>query len=321
MPTWCGRKPARPPGTTKTSTDVSHDEIRQAAQVIRSGGMVGFPTETVYGLGANALDAAAVRRVFEAKGRPSTSPLIVHADSIAMAKSLVAEWPREAQELAEAYWPGPLTLVLKKSDAVPLEVTGGLQTVGVRVPDHGVALALIREAGVPLAGPSANRFTELSPTTADHVRRGFPGMMVLDGGPCEVGIESTVVSLAHGRPVLLRPGMISLGDLAPESPPAAGSHPSPGMHPRHYSPRTPVALTDQPPAGSAYLWWRRNRSGVQEVPMPSTAREYAARLYAALHEADGMGVPLIAVEPVPGSPEWTAIRDRLQRAASPSATL
>ncbi len=300
---------------------MSHDEIRQAAQVIRSGGIVGFPTETVYGLGANALDAAAVRKIFEAKGRPSTSPLIVHADSIAMAKSLVAEWPREAEELAEAYWPGPLTLVLKKAEVVPDEVTGGLPTVGVRVPDHGIALALIREAGVPIAAPSANRFTELSPTTADHVRRSFPGMLVLDGGPCEVGIESTVVSLAHGRPILLRPGMISLGDLTQEPPPAGGPHPAPGMHPRHYSPRTSVVLTDRPPAGSAYLWWSREASGVHGMPMPAAAREYASRLYAALHEADRMGVPLIAVEPVPGSPEWTAIRDRLQRAASPSATL
>lgn len=300
---------------------MSHEEIRQAAQIIRSGGIVGFPTETVYGLGANALDAAAVRKVFEAKGRPSTSPLIVHADSIAMAKSLTAEWPREAQELAEAYWPGPLTLVLKKSRVVPGEVTGGLPTVGVRVPDHGIALALIREAGVPIAAPSANRFTELSPTTADHVRRSFPGIIVLDGGPCEVGIESTVVSLAHGRPVLLRPGMIALEELTLESPPAEGSHPAPGMHPRHYSPRTPVVLTDRPPAGSAYLWWRREGSAVQGMPMPPAAREYASRLYAALHEADRMGVPLIAVEPVPESPEWTAIRDRLRRAASPSATL
>ena len=148
-------------------------EMERAARTIREGGLVAFPTETVYGLGANALDPVAVRRIFTLKGRPSTSPLIVHVDSIAMARSLVIEWPQQAEDLALRYWPGPLTLVLPKQSKVPDDVTAGLPTVGVRMPDHPLALDLIRSAGVPIAAPSANRFTELSPTTAAHVRHAF----------------------------------------------------------------------------------------------------------------------------------------------------
>src|SRR3984893_9020553 len=188
--------------------------IKEAAQILRDGGLVAFPTETVYGLGANALDASAVAKIYELKGRPATSPLIVHAASIEMARTLVIEWPPEAEMLACRYWPGPLTLVLPKGPAIPDIVTAGLATVGVRVPNHPLALALIREAGVPLAAPSANRFTELSATTAEHVREAFgDAVPVLDGGPCQVGIESTVVSIAAGRITLLRPGMISVDEV------------------------------------------------------------------------------------------------------------
>src|SRR5258705_9156100 len=187
--------------------------IKEAAERIRAGEVVAFPTETVYGLGANALDAAAVAKIYELKGRPASSPLIVHVASIEMARTLVSQWPPAAEELACRYWPGPLTLVLPKVPAIPDIVTAGLPTVGVRVPNHPLALALIREAGVPLAAPSANRFTGLSSTTAEHVRETFgDAVPVLDGGPCQVGIESTVVSIASGKITLLRPGMISNED-------------------------------------------------------------------------------------------------------------
>src|SRR5271163_4894631 len=206
--------------------------IKEAAQILRDGGLVAFPTETVYGLGANALDASAVAKIYEMKGRPETSPLIVHASSIEMARTLVTQWPREAEELAERWWPGPLTLVLPKAAQIPDIVTAGLATVGVRIPAHPLALQLIDAAGVPLAAPSANRFKELSPTTAAHVRAAFgDSIPVLDGGPTSVGIESTVVSIADGKITLLRPGMIALGEIekaiAPQ--PAHGAaHPSPG---------------------------------------------------------------------------------------------
>src|SRR5271154_6696182 len=217
--------------------------IKEAAQILRDGGLVAFPTETVYGLGANALDAAAVAKIYELKGRPQTSPLIVHASSIQMARALVAEWPREAEELAQRWWPGPLTLVLPKAAHIPDIVTAGLPTVGVRVPSHPLALELIEAARLPLAAPSANRFMELSPTTAAHVRAAFGDTIpVVDGGPTLVGIESTVVSIADGKITLLRPGMIALGEIeqavAHEGAHPSGAHPSPGMAARHYSPRT-----------------------------------------------------------------------------------
>src|ERR1700736_6193048 len=189
--------------------------IEHAAALIRAGKLVAFPTETVYGLGANALDAVAVERIFAAKGRPRTSPLIVHVDSVEMARSFAARWPEAAGKLAQRYWPGPLTLVVPKQPQIPAIVTAGLPTVGLRMPAHPIALALIRAAGVPVAAPSANRFTELSPTTADHVRLSLGSDIdyILDGGPCSVGIESTVLSLAGRRPILLRPGGISRTEL------------------------------------------------------------------------------------------------------------
>src|SRR5580704_390021 len=185
--------------------------IKEAAQILRGGGLVAFPTETVYGLGANALDASAVAKIYAAKGRPETSPLIVHASSIEMARTLVAVWPRQAEELAQRWWPGPLTLVLPKAAHIPDIVTAGLPTVGVRVPAHPLALELIEAAGLPLAAPSANRFQELSPTTAAHVRAAFGDTIpVLDGGPTMIGIESTVVAVDGAKITLLRPGMIEL---------------------------------------------------------------------------------------------------------------
>jgi L-threonylcarbamoyladenylate synthase len=292
--------------------------IKEAAERIRAGELVAFPTETVYGLGANALDADAVARIYKLKGRPATSPLIVHVASIEMAQTLVSEWPSEAEKLARRYWAGPLTLVLPKAPAIPDIVTAGLPTVGVRVPNHPLALALIREAGVPLAAPSANRFMGLSTTTAEHVRETFgDAVPVLDGGPCQVGIESTVVAIAPGKITLLRPGMISIEEVERVTAPGTdGAHPAPGMHPRHYSPRTRLVLSSKPDPGGAYVWINLSGHAAHSVQMPSTAEAYAARLYSVLHELDRENWPVISVEPPPDTVEWAAVRDRLQRAAS-----
>jgi len=290
--------------------------LSNAAGLIRAGELVAFPTETVYGLGANALDPAAVEKIYAAKRRPATSPLIVHVSSIEMARSLVREWPERAEQLARIFWPGPLTLVLPKQPHVPDRVTAGLDTVGVRMPANPIAQELIREAGVPIAAPSANRFTELSPTTAQHVRDalGDRVAMVLDGGRTTVGIESTVLSLAGQDAVLLRPGMVTQREIeavigpvrvlqdAPE-----GSHSSPGLHARHYSPKTPLILMEAgqpPPSGRGVC-----------LQMPSDPRAYAAVLYERLHEADAQGLDWIAVERPPATAEWSAIRDRLERAS------
>jgi L-threonylcarbamoyladenylate synthase len=299
--------------------------IKEAAQILRDGGLVAFPTETVYGLGANALDASAVAKIYEIKGRPETSPLIVHASSIAMARSLVSEWPREAEELAQRWWPGPLTLVLPKSPRIPGIVTAGLPTVGVRVPSHPLALELIEAAGLPLAAPSANRFKELSPTTAAHVRAAFGDTIpVLDGGPTRVGIESTVVSIAAGKITLLRPGMIALGEIEQAVAPAVsnegGAHPSPGMAARHYSPRTPLMIvnipSEMPDRRGAYVWWNTSGLTARSVRMPDDPVAYARRLYSVLHDLDQENWPWIAVEAPPEIPGWAAISDRLKRAAS-----
>ena len=294
--------------------------INEAAQILRAGGLVAFPTETVYGLGANALDASAVAKIYEAKGRPATSPLIVHASSIEMARGLVTEWPREAEELAQKWWPGPLTLVLPKVAAIPEIVTAGLPTVGVRVPAHPIALELIETAGIPLAAPSANRFKELSPTTAEHVRAAFgDSIPILDGGPTRVGIESTVVSIADGKITLLRLGMISLGDIEKAATPE-GSHPAPGMAARHYSPRTPLMLVKTPSAMpnrlGAYVWWNTSGLVARSVRMPADPAAYAHRLYSVLHQLDEERWPWIGVEAPPDSPDWAAITDRLKRASS-----
>lgn len=290
--------------------------VERAAELILAGKLVAFPTETVYGLGANALDGAAVARIYQAKRRPRTSPLIVHVDSTAMARELAAPWPDAAERLAAHYWPGPLTLVVPKRPDIPDIVTAGLQTVGLRMPAHPMALALIRAAGVPIAAPSANRFTELSPTTAEHVPDEIADY-VLDGGPAQVGIESTVLSLVNGA-VLLRPGVIPLpeieaiiGPVKLGFTPSAGAHASPGMHRRHYRPATPLYLL---PAGAPApegrgAWLRLGRE------MPNDARQYAAVLYDALHRLDAQGLDWIAVEEPPDKPEWSGVRDRLYRAA------
>jgi L-threonylcarbamoyladenylate synthase len=293
-----------------------HAALAHAAALIRSGRLVAFPTETVYGLGANALDAAAVERIFAAKRRPHSSPLIVHVDSLEMARGLASRWPEAAEKLARRYWPGPLTLVVAKCPEIPEIVTAGLPTVGLRMPAHPMALALIHAAGVPIAGPSANRFTALSPTAAAHVPEELADF-VLDGGPARVGIESTVLSLVDA-PLLLRPGVIPLpeieaeiGPVAVAGDPSAGPHASPGMHRRHYCPSTPLLLLDAdapPPAGRG-AWLRIGRE------MPADPREYAAVLYDTLHRLDVQNLDWIAVENPPDTPAWAGVRDRLRRAA------
>jgi L-threonylcarbamoyladenylate synthase len=291
--------------------------IERAAALIREGKLVAFPTETVYGLGANALDAAAVERIFIAKGRPRTSPLIVHVDGVSMARRFAARWLAAAETLAQRYWPGPLTLVVPKAAEIPDLVTAGLPTVGLRVPAHPLAIELIRASGVPIAAPSANFFTELSPTAANHVPQRLADY-VLDGGPARVGIESTVLSLVDA-PVLLRSGVIPLPEIealigpvaAPEAP-GGGAHAGPGMHPRHYRPATPLYLLQSgelPPAGNG-AWLRIGHE------MPANPAAYAAALYETLHRLDGQSLAWIAVERPPDTPEWAGVIDRLQRAAS-----
>jgi len=304
-------------------------EIRRAATLIRAGELVAFPTETVYGLGANALDPAAVEKIYAAKRRPPSSPLIVHVDSIEMARSLTREWPEKAELLARRFWPGPLTLVLPKQPHVPDRLTAGLDTVGIRMPANPIALELIREAGLPLAAPSANRFTELSPTTAEHVRTGLGDRvaMILDGGRTTVGIESSVLSLAGSGAVLLRPGMISradieqvIGPIEIARSPAGDAHPGPGMHARHYSPRTLLVLVEGgrlPSSGrGAYLWMECRADAERSIRMPGEPGAYASLLYEVLHDADAQGWDWIAVEQPPTDPAWDAIRDRLERAAN-----
>lgn len=308
--------------------------IERAAELLRTGGLVAFPTETVYGLGANALDPAAVRGIFAAKGRPSSNPLIVHVADPSQIANVAAEWPETARRLAERFWPGPLTIVVPKKPGIPDEVTAGGETVAVRCPNHPVARALIAEAGVPVAAPSANRSTELSPTRAEHVLRGLGGSidLILDGGPCPGGIESTVVDVTGDVVRLLRPGLVTVPmleavvgavDLASrerELPvPVARS---PGQMAKHYSPRTPLRLVDGEDITDDHLEataaGKRVRSLLLYGPtaMPADPTGYAAELYSRLHELDAAGLDLILVEAPPDTPEWAAVRDRLTRAAA-----
>lgn len=294
------------------------DVIERAAAVLRSGRLVAFPTETVYGLGANALDPTAVARIFAAKGRPATNPVIVHIADISDVVNVVAEWPATAAALADRFWPGPLTLVLPRGEAIPDIVTAGGPTVAVRCPAHPVARALIRAAGIPIAAPSANRSTELSPTRADHVVKGLGGRidLILDGGACSGGIESTVVDVTHEQVVILRPGLVTAPMLKavvgllcdPGGGEETAAARSPGQMAKHYSPRTPVVLLDP---GACV-------SGDERVAvlrdMPRDPTNYAAILYVRLHDLDGQGFDRIMIEMPPDTPEWAGVRDRLKRA-------
>ncbi len=308
--------------------------IRLAAGLLRDGEVVAFPTETVYGLGANGLDDAAVRLVYELKGRPADNPVILHVADAASAKRLVSEWPQCAETLSEKYWPGPLTFVLRKSSIVPEVVTAGGPTVAVRVPAHPVALALLREFDGPIAAPSANRSSKTSPTLADHVLRDFDGRipLILDAGPTDVGIESTVVDLTGPVPEVLRPGRITPSQIRHALDGDVRVHrgdaerlSSPGMLPRHYAPTARLILLEQdaplpqeaPPGKTAYLTLAQRRDVRADVCvfMPNSPTEYAKRLYATLRDMDDQSVGVILVDMPPDTEEWSAVRDRLRRAA------
>ncbi|MBM4000758.1 MAG: threonylcarbamoyl-AMP synthase [Planctomycetes bacterium] len=308
--------------------------INAGAAAIREGAVVAFPTETVYGLGANAYDPIAVARVFELKGRPRFDPLIAHVASETQAAELVARIPDSALALMRAFWPGPLTLVLPKSDRVPDLVTAGLATVAVRLPAHPVAHALIERAGVPIAAPSANRFGGISPTTAAHVRAAFGASLrwVLDAGPCPVGVESTVVAVdaETGRCVLLRAGGIALESLRAVRDVDIPSSPlhriaSPGQLDRHYAPSTPLDLLGAAPEPGSnervgLLAWRRPDSNegyaaVEILSETGDLREAAAALFAAMHRLDALGLDRIVAIPVPETGLGLAIMDRLRRAS------
>ena len=310
-------------------------DLDAAAGLLLRGGLVAFPTETVYGLGALALEPLAVRAIYAAKGRGATNPLIVHVLGEDEARPLCARWPIEAQELVTRFWPGPLTLVLPRSDRVPDEVTGGGPTVAVRAPSHPAARQLLARVRVPLAAPSANRSEHVSPTTARHVLRDLNGRIdaVLDGGRCPVGIESTVVGLTSAGPRLLRAGAVPrsaleelLGEV-PDAAPAGSIAVSPGQQKRHYAPAALVRLADASalpriaadlpgPVGAVIRGDIALPQEVVSVRLPENPAGYARDLYAALRELEDRGCTSICIESVPASPEWDAIRDRLTRAAA-----
>jgi L-threonylcarbamoyladenylate synthase len=311
---------------------VTEEEIIRAAKVIRQGGPVAFPTETVYGLGANALDAAAVAQIFELKRRPRFDPLIVHIASPERLHPLVKRAPQPAMDLIAKFWPGPLSVVLPKRSCVPEIVTAGLPSVAVRCPAHPVARRLIEAAGVPIAAPSANVFCAVSPTTAQHVVEQFGDRLltVLDGGPCSVGVESTVVSFLDDQPVLLRPGGVTVeeieGVIGPlKSVPTDGSQPvSPGQLPRHYAPSTPLVLTTAPPrpgsrVGLLAFGPPSSKTGFTAIEVLSEReclREAAANLFAAMRRLDALELDYIAARPFPEIGLGHAIMDRLRRAAA-----
>lgn len=317
--------------------------VAQAAELLRAGELVALPTETVYGLAANALDAEAVARIYAAKDRPPHNPIIVHVASEAMAKRCVTHWPPLAGKLAKSFWPGPLTLVLPRAKEIPDTVTAGGPTVGVRWPSHPFIQAVIRECGFPLAAPSANLASRLSPTTATHVRKGLGVKirLIIDGGPAQVGIESTVLDLTAAPPRVLRPGMIHeqallavAGKLALGVSGGAAVLKSPGLLCKHYSPkarlviwlwkdeeglRRRIACCRLPVADCHVIAHRRipSRSGFGGVSViPHDAAAFARAIYAALHRCDEAGAKLIVVEALPETGEWRAIADRLRRAAA-----
>ncbi|NJP30610.1 L-threonylcarbamoyladenylate synthase [Micromonospora thermarum] len=308
--------------------------LAEAASVLRTGGLVAFPTETVYGLGANALDARAAARIFEAKARPSFDPLITHLAEAAELEKLVGVVPAAVAALAERFWPGPLTLIVDRPPAIPPIVTSGLETMAVRVPDHDAARALIAAAGVPVAAPSANRFGQLSPTRAEHVVRGLGAAVdvVLDGGPTRCGIESTIVDARGDRPVVLRLGALPVEALEEAvgpvvvRPGSSGQPVAPGTLAAHYAPRTPLRVVSgaEPAAGDGarrgFLAFRNRPAGdwaaVEVLSAGGDLTEAAARLFDALHRLDATGVSEIVAEPVPDVGVGRAINDRLRRAAA-----
>jgi L-threonylcarbamoyladenylate synthase len=307
------------------------DAIAAAARTLRSGGIVAFPTETVYGLGAIVYDSRAVARIFEAKGRPSFDPLIVHILNEAMLSEVVSSISPAARALAERFWPGPLTLVLPRGPHVPLVATAGLHTVGVRMPSHPVARALIEQTGAPLAAPSANAFGALSPTRAEHVQRSLGERVdvILDAGATAHGVESTILRL-EPEPALLRPGALSVEEIeavvGPVRRRVEGERSlSPGRLQHHYAPRTPLRVVHEAGvpfearAKAGYLGFTQEAAGYAAVRVLSRTgdmREAAARLFEALHELDALGLDRIDAEPIEERGLGFAIADRLRRASS-----
>lgn len=322
--------------------------IAETAEVLRGGGLVAFPTETVYGLGANALDPEAVASIYAAKGRPAANPIIVHVADADRAKELVTDWPETADKLARRFWPGPITFVLPKAPSIPTIVTAGGNTVAVRVPSHPVARALLIAAEVPVAAPSANRSSQISPTQASHVLRGLNGRIdvLLDGGPSPGGIESTVIDLTVSPPRILRPGLVTLKAVeavigAVQGPDGAAGRVlrSPGMLARHYAPAADIEIEHGNSddrvgalvvAGLRVGWITMNgglqafgRSDVQApadgaivIDLPGEPAGYSAGLYAVLHAMDDAGVDRIVIQAPPDTPEWLAVWDRLRRASA-----
>lgn len=310
-----------------------------AARILAHGGVVAIPTETVYGLAGNAFDPKALARIFAAKGRPTFDPLIVHVADFADLPRVVAHWPASARKLAEAFWPGPLTLVLPKHTDIPDLATSGLSTVGVRMPAHPVAREIIRLAGVPLAAPSANLFQKISPTTAQHVSDQLGGLIdgIVDGGACAIGLESTIVGFRGEQPILYRPGAITPEMLmavvgaverhVPTSHPGEPetAQPAPGLLERHYSPATPLLLGNWPaelPERVGLLAFgtlpdcASRCASVFQLSETGDPVEAAARLYAGLRSLDAQGLDVILASPLPEAGLGIAVNDRLRRAAS-----
>jgi L-threonylcarbamoyladenylate synthase len=323
-----------------SAPDIAGDDLARAVDLLRRGELVGIPTETVYGLGADAANPDAVAKIFALKGRPADHPLIVHVAPEAPLSDWAVDIPEGARRLAAAFWPGPLTMILRKAARVPMAVTGGQDTVGLRCPSHPVAQALLRafarEGSGAVAAPSANRFGHVSPTTAAHVRDEFgPALFVVDGGPCEVGLESTIVDLSRGEAVLLRPGAVTREDISrvlgqgPRDRDAAAPRAS-GTLVSHYAPRTPTELVDAArlPAALAEALGAGLRVAVlarcSQGGFPARAWRHAPAdpagyghdLYAALRELDGNGADRILVERPPSGADWEAVHDRLVRAAA-----
>lgn len=322
----------------ETIVESSPEGITRAAAILGNGGLVAFPTETVYGLGANAAEAGAVGRVFAAKGRPADHPLIVHLASASAIDRWARDIPAVAWQLAARFWPGPLTLILKAAPGVLREVTGGQDSIGLRVPAHPAALALLYAFGGGLAAPSANRFGRLSPTSAAHVvaELGSAVDCVVDGGACSLGIESTILDLSGKAPRILRPGTLGAQDLAETlgsmpAGPGANAPRAPGGLPAHYAPATPLCLVDAEGlsataerfarAGRAVLVLAHSRTpekvgGIRWWMMPAQPAAYARLLYQRLRDVDALGGSCVLVERPPDSEDWEAIRDRLERAAT-----
>jgi L-threonylcarbamoyladenylate synthase len=313
--------------------------IEHAARVLLRGGLVAFPTETVYGLGALADQPETIQKIYAAKGRPAYNPLIAHVPDENAARIYAESWPEAASHLAKAFWPGPLTLVVPRGNQIPPELSAGLGTVALRAPRHPVALALLRAVGRPIAAPSANPSNELSPTRAEHVVKGLGDRvdLILDAGPCALGIESTVVDVSHVPAVILRPGSLGLADLrtilapivatSPPTEPEGKQRPSPGLDRRHYAPRATLRIAERSellalvqraprPVGLATLGVPMSLHGVHERTLPDDPVLYAAALFDTLHALDDAGCRTIALEAVPTGPGWEAVRDRLARASA-----